>query len=121
MIVSELTKILRDPTIEESDRQVAFRSLRELAVKGDVAARLALDSNSSPSLHGDIKSLSFAAVFDSCCKAGWSEKEFELWKHWRTAILADVEIPAGLGSTAQEIAARHSDPTRIDTARLYSY
>jgi len=59
--------------------------------------------------------------FDSCCKAGWSEKEFEFWEQWRIAILADVDILAGLDSTAEEIDARRSDPTRIDTALLYSY
>ncbi len=40
---------------------------------------------------------------------------------WRTAILADVDILGGLDSTAEEIAARRSDPTRIDEGLLYRY
>jgi hypothetical protein len=119
--VTELIQASRDSNVKEDDKQAILNSLRNLADNGDVSARAALDSNSSPSLHGDLRSLSFAAVFDSCCKAGWSEKEFEFWKQWRTVILADVDILAGLDSTAEEIAARRSDPARIDTALLYRY
>jgi len=71
MITTELTELLKDPSIKEADRQTILQSLRTLADKGDLTARVALD-NSSPSPHGDLRNLSFAAVFDSCCTAGWS-------------------------------------------------
>ena len=120
MIASDLNELLRDPTIAENDRQNVLSSLRQLADKGDETARLALD-NFSPSLRGDLKNLSFAAVFDTCCNAGWSEKEFEFWKRWRRAILADVDIFAGIDATAEEIASWRSAPTRIDEGVLYGY
>jgi len=138
-----LTELLKDPSIKEADRQtirdpnvrqmlsrvtreisptgsIILQSLRTLADKGDLTARVALD-NSSPSPHGDLRNLSFAAVFDSCCKAGRSEKEFEFWKQWRRAILADVDILARLDSTVEEIDARRSTTVRIDEGLLYSY
>jgi hypothetical protein len=119
-ITTELTELLKDPSIKEADRQTILQSLRTLADKGDLTARVALD-NSSPSPHGDLRNLSFAAVFDSCCKAGRSEKEFEFWKQWRRAILADVDILARLDSTVEEIDARRSTTVRIDEGLLYSY
>lgn len=61
MIATELTELLKDPDIQEADRQTILRSLRTLADKGDLTARLALD-NPSPSLRGNLRNLSFAAL-----------------------------------------------------------
>jgi hypothetical protein len=98
--VTELTQALRDFSIHDDDRQAVLKSLRSLADKGDGSARAALDSISSTSLPGDLGNLSFATVFEHCCKAGWGEGEFELWARWRTIprnVLGglDTEAPAG--------------------------
>jgi hypothetical protein len=99
MIVTELTEILKDPTTDESDRQTVLNTLRGLAAKGDESARLAL-GNSSTSLPGDLRNLSFATVFEHCCQAGWSQQAFEFWTRWRAVprnVLGglDTEAPAG--------------------------
>jgi len=54
MIATELTDLLKDPDIKEGDRQTILQSLRTLADKGDLTARLAPD-NSSPSPHRDVR------------------------------------------------------------------
>jgi hypothetical protein len=96
VITAELTELLKDPGIGESDRQTILQTLRQLADKGDATARLALD-NSSPSLSGDLRNLSFAAVFEHCCQAGWSESEFDLWNRWRAVprnVLEGLDAPS---------------------------
>lgn len=57
MISTELTALLKGSNIQEADRRTILQSLRALADKGDLTARLTLD-NSSPSLSGELRNLS---------------------------------------------------------------
>jgi len=114
MIAAELTELLKDSNVEESDRQTILRSLKALADKGGVTARLALD-NSSPSLPGDFRNLSFAAVFEHCCQGGWGEKEFDLWNRWRAVprnVLAGLDDSPSIRSLPRSC---------VDQKTLYHY
>jgi len=114
MIAAELTELLKDSNVEESDRQTILRSLKALADKGGVTARLALD-NSSPSLPGDFRNLSFAAVFEHCCQGGWGEKEFDLWNRWRAVprnVLAGLDDSPPIRSLPRSC---------VDQKTLYHY
>lgn len=82
MISTELTELLKDSNLQEADRQTLLWSLRELADKGDLEGE-ARPRQYLTFLRGDLRNLSFTAVFYHCCQAGWSEEAFELWGRWR--------------------------------------
>jgi hypothetical protein len=89
--------LLKDSNIHEADRQTILQSLRTLADKGDLTARLALDGSTSTTLQGDLRSLGFAAIFAACCEAGWGERQFELWNRWRAVprnVLEGLDAPS---------------------------
>ncbi len=119
--VTELSNVLRDSNVNDDDKQAVLKSLRDLADKGDPEARNALDTGLriplSP-LQGKVESLSFAAVFDFCCKAGWSEQAFEFWNRW----WAVPDVIGGLDTTDTVSAPRPSlPPSYVDAGVLYSY
>src|ERR1700694_2617544 len=98
--VADLLQITRDSNISEADRQAVLNSLRDLADKGDPEAKTALEAGLRIPLfplQGKVESLSFAIVFDFCCKAGWSEQAFEFWNRWRSL---PVDVIGGLDTSA---------------------
>jgi hypothetical protein len=117
VISTELTELLKDSSIEESDRQTIMQTLRQLADKGDATARLALD-NSSTSLPGDLRNLTFATVFEHCCQAGWGEKEFDLWTRWRAV---PRNVLGGLDAIGPASAPRHLPWWCVDQKVLYDH
>jgi hypothetical protein len=115
--VTELSNVLRDSNVSQDDRQAVLNSLRNLADKGDTEARLALD-NSSPSLSGDLRNLSFATVFEHCCKRGWSESEFNLWTRWRAV---PRNVLGGLDAIGPASAPRLLPSWCVDQKVLYDH
>jgi pentatricopeptide repeat protein len=98
--VADLLQITRDSNISEADRQDVLRSLQHLADTGNQEAKNALETGLriplSP-LQGSLDKQTFAAVFDSCCKAGWSEQAFDLWDRWRAiprSVLEGLDAPS---------------------------
>jgi pentatricopeptide repeat protein len=116
--VADLLQITRDSNISEADRQDVLRSLQHLADTGNQEAKNALETGLriplSP-LQGSLDKQTFAAVFDSCCKAGWSEQAFELWNQWQAAVPKE-SVFAALESPQRPLPA-----TYVDTAVLYGY
>ena len=114
--VTELIQVSQDSNVNEDDRQAILKSLHDLAEKRDESARLALEKPSTP-LQGDLKTMSFTAIFNYCCLEGWGERAFEFWGRWR-AIPRDV---LGLDTIGPASAPGPLSPWCVDQRVLYDH
>jgi hypothetical protein len=97
MITAELTELLKDPGIGESDRQTILQTLRQLADKGDVTARLALVSDN------------LEPVEDSRSYLNLDLDPLTIIAHFQARQQALYETYKAEGLTAAECVARFSE------------